>query len=136
MLNQALLERQLKLKTGYAKTQPCVARQARRPEPAQARAMTLRGQEWVKKHKMRMLAFHDNHYDIMDSIGSRSKKGMKDLILRPLYREIRHTLSGPNSVASVGLGFEEPFDHDDAIDEEQARVDSDLESDDDDGDDS
>ncbi|MCE3051081.1 hypothetical protein HAX54_048874 [Datura stramonium] len=35
----------------------------------------------------------------------------------------------------VGLGFEEPFDDDDAIDEEQARVVSYLESDDD-GDDS
>ncbi|MCD7453474.1 hypothetical protein HAX54_021066 [Datura stramonium] len=31
----------------------------------------------------------------------------------------------------VGPGFEEPFDDDDATNEDQARVDSDLESDDD-----
>ncbi|MCD7465347.1 hypothetical protein HAX54_001073 [Datura stramonium] len=99
----------------------------------------------------------------------------KDLILRPPYREIRHTLSGPNLVVkpwydSKGLdvmkmeelkgihspvlsiserntrinnilshlvapGFEEPFGDADATDEEQDRLDSDLESDDD-GDDS
>ncbi|MCD7463544.1 hypothetical protein HAX54_050833 [Datura stramonium] len=35
----------------------------------------------------------------------------------------------------VGLDFEEPFDDDDATDVEQARVDSNLESDVDDGDD-
>ncbi|MCD7461884.1 hypothetical protein HAX54_047337 [Datura stramonium] len=40
------------------------------------------------------------------------------------------------ALCRVGPGSEEPFDDDDATDEEQARVDSDLESDGDDGDDS
>ncbi|MCD9645449.1 hypothetical protein HAX54_034358, partial [Datura stramonium] len=35
------------------------------------------------------------------------------------------------AIRSVGLGFEEPLDDDDSTDEEQARVDSNLESDDD-----
>ncbi|MCD7458298.1 hypothetical protein HAX54_037826, partial [Datura stramonium] len=45
-----------------------------------------------------------------------------------------HLSEHSRALCRVGPGFEEPLDDDDAMDEEQARVDSDLESDDDEDD--
>ncbi|MCD7455268.1 hypothetical protein HAX54_027613 [Datura stramonium] len=63
----------------------------------------------------------------------------KDLILRPPYSDIRilsvariWSYDGPPT--NIGLGFKETFNNDDATDKEQARVDSNLESDGDVGD--
>ncbi|MCD7469152.1 hypothetical protein HAX54_007991 [Datura stramonium] len=67
-----------------------------------------------------------------------------DLVKKPPYRNIRHTLCVPNSVArlthhqqlGVGLGYDEPLDDDVATEGEMERVDSDIESSDDDEEDS
>ncbi|MCD7467270.1 hypothetical protein HAX54_004599 [Datura stramonium] len=67
-----------------------------------------------------------------------------DLMKKPPYRNIRNTLCGPNSVArwtchqqfGVGTRYKEPLDDDVATEDEMARVDSDIESSDDDEEDS
>ncbi|MCD7472357.1 hypothetical protein HAX54_013515 [Datura stramonium] len=79
-----------------------------------------------------------------------------DMAKKPPYRNIRHTLCGPNSVARwtrhqqfgltseralaalcrVGPGYEEPLNDDVATEDAMARVDSDIESSDDDEEDS
>ncbi|MCD7457799.1 hypothetical protein HAX54_036193 [Datura stramonium] len=50
------------------------------------------------------------------------------IVKKPTYREIRHTLCGPNSVARVGHGYEEPLDDDVSMEDEMERVDSDVDS--------
>ncbi|MCD9643442.1 hypothetical protein HAX54_030910 [Datura stramonium] len=58
---------------------------------------------------------------------------MKDLFFRLPYKNIRHTLGGPRALYKVGPSVVEPFDDDDPTDDDQAQVDSSLESDADDG---
>ncbi|MCE3050208.1 hypothetical protein HAX54_046630 [Datura stramonium] len=62
-----------------------------------------------------------------------------DMVKKPPCRNIRHTLCGPNSVAwwthhqqfGVVPGYEDPLDDDMATKDEMTRVDSDIESSDD-----
>ncbi|MCD7471462.1 hypothetical protein HAX54_011915 [Datura stramonium] len=59
-----------------------------------------------------------------------------NIVKKPPYKDTRHTMCGPNSVARVGAGFEEPLDDDVATEDEIARVNSDIESIDDNEEDS
>ncbi|MCD7458900.1 hypothetical protein HAX54_039572 [Datura stramonium] len=51
-----------------------------------------------------------------------------NIVKKPPYRDIKHTPRGPNSVARIGPGFEDPLDDDVATENEMARVDLDIES--------
>ncbi|MCE0481318.1 hypothetical protein HAX54_038996 [Datura stramonium] len=95
-----------------------------------------------------MQACHNNYQGVMGSIGSWGKKSLVRHANAATEDERSdegatttvdmYYLLSENSRAlyRVGPGFREPFDDDDATNEEQAQVDSNLESNSDDGDDS
>ncbi|MCD7472283.1 hypothetical protein HAX54_013345 [Datura stramonium] len=100
--------------------------------------MEGRGLGWVMKSKERMQAYHPNHQGVMGSIESQRKKLRMNGVTEEQLQQLN--IDYPLREHSIplyrgGPRFEEPLDDNDATYEEQTRVGSDLDSNDD-GDDS